>query len=209
MKAIVATVSASMSGYLTGSATSGALVTGVENVLAVTITRIVPCTLTVTVVDQASVAVSGATVSVSGPGTATGPTTTDASGKAVYRLSMPGVYTVQASKTNYTTGSASTGSLTNGATASLSVTMPQITTGTLAVTYTSSASTSSPKNVYIYNAGHLLVTTLRFTAKNQTINATLTAGQYYASTKTPWSSTAKAATVIVNTTVAVSVSTSN
>jgi hypothetical protein len=202
------TVTASKSGYLTGSATSGTMVTGVENALNMTIARILPCTLTVTVVNQASVAVAGATVSVSGPGTVTGPPVTDSSGRAVYTVSMPGVYTAQASKTNYTTGSASTGSIPNGGTAALTVTMPQITTGTLAVKYTTKISSGS-KTVYIYNASHALVTTLSFTSKNQVINAVLTAAQYFASSKSPWSSTAVAATVIVNQTVDVSVSSSN
>jgi hypothetical protein len=206
------TVIASKTGYITGTATSGTLVSGTENTLNAVIVRIVPCTLNLTVVNQFSSFVSGATVSVSGPGSVTGPTVTDSSGKATFTLGAPGIYTINTSKTNYVTASATTGSIANGGTVAFTVTMSQITTGTLAVTYTSSASSSSPKYVYIYNASHAIAGTLGFTSKNQTISVALLAGQYYASTRSSWPGTTIAVTapyLNVNTTVSLNVSSSN
>jgi hypothetical protein len=205
-------VTAGKTGYITGSAASGTLVNGTENTLNAIIVRIVPCTLNLTVIDQSSNLVPGATVSVSGPGSVTGPAVTDSSGKATFTLGAPGVYAIRTSKTNYFTASTTTGSIANGGTAALTVTMSQITTGTLAVTYTGSASSSSPKNVYIYSASHAIVSVLGFTSKNQTISAALLAGQYYASTRTSWPGTSIAVTapyLNVNTTVSLSVSSSN
>jgi hypothetical protein len=95
---------------------------------------------------------------------------------------------------------------------SLTLTMSAITTGTINVTYSSTASSGSPKSVYVYNASHAVASTLNFTSKNQVLPVVLTAGQYYASAHSSWPGTSTVSTVPylnANTTVAVSVASTN
>ncbi len=206
------TVTATGAGYFVATAVSGSLAAGSANTLNVTIVRILPCTLNLTVIDQFSNVVPGASLSVSGPGSVTGPATSDAAGKATFTLGLTGVYAVQSTKTGYFPASVSTSSIPNGGNLAFTVTMSQITTGTLQVTYTTSLTGSQTKVVYIYNASRVAVSQMTFTKTVKTSSVVLTAGQYYGSTRSSWPGTSTVATapyLNAGSTVSVNVSSAN
>jgi hypothetical protein len=93
------------------------------------------------------------------------------------------------------------------------VTIPKLTQGWMNVTYTSTPS-PNPKIVYIYQdvsgTPVKLATTLSFTSKNQVLNAgPFPAGNYWVSTKSTYSTTAKSVTITAGGTATVSLSSSN
>lgn len=174
-----------------GNTHSGATVTLVKNTL-----------LVVTVTDDRGTGypVSGASVTLTGPVSASA--STDAQGKATFTITTSGNYTVVANKSNYV-GATTSRSIVLGTDDASGLSLARY--GVLACTYT----TSNTKLLYVYDSNKVKVAQGYTSSKK--INFNLPPSDfYYVSVKSSWSSTAKkSGEVLPGQTTAITLNSSN